>query len=282
MDDARKAVELFLAQDESTAQDLASILQSDNTDRREKDSSITEGALAMLQADPALAHKKSTVVYHEGWHKGVVGIVASRLTETWYRPTVVLTKSGDLATGSARSVVGFNLYEAIHACRDHLTAYGGHFAAAGLSLLPENIPAFTAAFEAAVSERILPEQLIPEQVVDGEIKFSDISPALYNIIAQMEPFGPENMKPVWVARGVTNNGSKIVKETHLRFQVKQGGISLSGIGFNLAAHMPLVASGEPFDMLFTLDENEWQGQVSLQIKVLDLRAATASFPPNAG
>jgi len=147
MDDARKAVQLFIEQDANKAIEFAEMLHSDNSDRREMDSSITEEALELLSIDPDNSEKKTTVVYQDHWHKGVVGIVASRLIETYYRPTIVLTKSGDIVAGSARSVAGFNLYEAIHACKEHLLGYGGHFAAAGMTLLPENVTSFAAAFE---------------------------------------------------------------------------------------------------------------------------------------
>jgi single-stranded-DNA-specific exonuclease len=200
----------------------------------------------------------------------VVGIVASRLIETWYRPTVVLTKSGDIAAGSARSVPGFNLYEAIHACREHLLGYGGHFAAAGLSLLPENIETFSAKFEEVVSATIPEDLLIPEINIDTNISFKDITQNFYSIICQMEPFGPENMRPVFVAKKVLDTGySKVVKEEHLRFVVKQDNQTFTGIGFNLAEKFPLMK--RPFDLVFTLDENEWNGTSSLQLKIIDLR-----------
>ncbi|HNJ94399.1 MAG TPA: single-stranded-DNA-specific exonuclease RecJ, partial [Ferruginibacter sp.] len=190
MDDARKAVQMFLEDDYPKALGYAEMLHSDNSDRKEADKEITSEALAIINADPSLQHKKTTVVFREHWHKGVVGIVASRLIETYYRPTVVLTKSGDIAAGSARSVPGFNLYEAIHACREHLLGYGGHFAAAGLSLLPEQVEAFAAKFEETVSATIPEQLLVPEITVDAVIRFKDINAGFYSIICQMEPFGP--------------------------------------------------------------------------------------------
>jgi single-stranded-DNA-specific exonuclease len=272
MDDAKKAVQLFIEQDAAAAMQFAEMLHSDNSDRREADSSITEEALEMIQKNPALQNRKSTVLFQAHWHKGVVGIVASRLIETWYRPTIVLTRSGDYLAGSARSVAGFNLYEAIHACREHLLGYGGHFAAAGMTLLPENFEAFAEAFEKEVSNRITPEQLIPEINIDAEIGFSDITPGFYSIISQMEPFGPENMRPVFIARRVTDTGfSKIVKDLHLRFVLRQQNITLTGIGFNMADQFPLLQNGQPVDIIFSVDENEWQGQKSLQLKMVDLR-----------
>ena len=271
MDDARKAVQLFIEKDYNQALVFAEMLHSDNTDRREADSSITEEALALIEANPEYSNRKTTVVCQEHWHKGVVGIVASRLIETYYRPTVVLTKSGDYLAGSARSVAGFNLYEAIYACREHLLGYGGHFAAAGMTLLPENLSAFSDAFEREVSKRITPELLVPEIIIDASIDFSDITPSFYSILSQMEPFGPENMRPIFIARKVMDTGfSKIVKEEHIRFVLKQNKITLTGIGFNMAAKFPLLQTQEPLDIVFTIDENEWNGVKSLQMKMIDL------------
>jgi single-stranded-DNA-specific exonuclease len=273
MDDARKAVQLFIEQDETKAFELAEMLHADNDDRKEADSSITEEALAIINADINLINRKSSVVYKEHWHKGVVGIVASRLIEHYYRPTVVLTRSGDVVTGSARSVAGFNLYEAIYACREHLLAYGGHFAAAGLSMLPEKVETFSKLFNDVVSNSIDEKLLIPEILIDAEIGFDQVTPSLFSLLDQMEPFGPENMRPVFISRAVVNTGySKILKEQHLRFSVRNNNTVLSGIGFNMAQHYPLVASGKPFDIVYTIEENEWNGMKSLQLKVIDCRA----------
>lgn len=272
MDDAKKAVQLFVEDDYNKALEFAEMLHSDNTDRKEADSSITAEALEIINTDIALQNKKTTVVFRDHWHKGVVGIVASRLIETYYRPTVVLTQNDGIATGSARSVPGFNLYEAIHACREYLLGYGGHFAAAGLSLLPENIDPFTAKFEEVVSATIPEHLLIPEIIIDTEISFADLTQNFYSILCQMEPFGPENMRPVFVAKNVIDTGySKIVKELHIRFVVKHDNFSFTGIGFNLAEKFELLK--HPFDLVFTLDENEWNGNKSLQLKVIDLRSS---------
>lgn len=272
MDDARKAVQLFIEKDYDKALSFAEMLHSDNADRREADSSITTEALALIEQDPLAASRKTTVVFQEHWHKGVVGIVASRLIETYYRPTIVLTRSGDYVAGSARSVAGFNLYEAIHACREHLLGYGGHFAAAGMTLLPQNVTAFAAAFEKAVSTLITDELLIPEIIIDAEIAFTDITPSFYNILTQMEPFGPENMRPVFLAKKVMDTGfSKIVKEQHIRFVLRQNNITLTGIGFNMADKFAVLQQQEPVDIVFTLDENVWNGETSLQLKMIDLR-----------
>lgn len=271
MDDARKAVQLFIEPDYEKALVFAEMLHNDNSDRKEADSSITMEALEILNTNVELQKKKTTVVFSNHWHKGVVGIVASRLIETYYRPTVVLTLNGDIATGSARSVPGFNLYEAIHACREHLLGYGGHFAAAGLSLLPQHIKSFADKFEEVVNANITAELLIPEIIIDTEVSFAELTQSFYSIICQMEPFGPDNMRPVFIAKNVQDTGySKIVKEQHVRFVVKQDKFSFTGIGFNLAGKFNLLQ--KPFDLVFTLDENEWNGNTSLQLKVIDLRS----------
>lgn len=272
MDDARKAVQLFVEKDYNKALAFAEMLHSDNADRREADSSITTEALALIEQDPLATSRKTTVVFQEHWHKGVVGIVASRLIETYYRPTIVLTRSGDYVAGSARSVAGFNLYEAIHACREHLLGYGGHFAAAGMTLLPENVKTFADAFEKEVSALITDDLLIPEIIIDAEISFTDITPSFFSILAQMEPFGPENMRPVFIARKVMDTGfSKIVKEQHIRFVLRQHNITLTGIGFNMADKFPILQQQEPMDIVFTIDENVWNGETNLQLKMIDLR-----------
>jgi single-stranded-DNA-specific exonuclease len=272
MDDARKAVQLFVEKDYEKALPLAELLHNDNTDRKEADSTITLEALALIEGSAFLKTSKTTVVYKEHWHKGVVGIVASRLIESYYRPTIVLTRSGDVAAGSGRSIAGFNLHEAIHACREHLLGYGGHFAAAGLSLLPENVEAFSTAFENVVNATIDPQLLIPEIVIDAELSFAQLTSSFYKIIQQMEPYGPENMRPVFIAQKVTETGySKIVKELHVRFVLKQGNFTFTGIGFNMADKFPLLQTKKPLDIVFTIDENEWNGQTTLQLKMIDFK-----------
>ncbi|MBI5857526.1 MAG: single-stranded-DNA-specific exonuclease RecJ [Sphingobacteriales bacterium] len=272
MDDATKAVQMFIAETYDEALHYAEMLHSDNTDRKEADSSITEEALSIIQENGEWIHRKSTVVFQPHWHKGVVGIVASRLIEHYYRPTVVLTLSGEYAAGSARSVPGFNLYEAIHACREHLLGYGGHFAAAGLTLETQNIDAFRNRFEEIVSSTIAAELLIPEIIIDAEISFKDIRQSFYDILCQMEPFGPENLRPVFMAKKVIDTGwSKIVKEQHIKFSLKQDNVTFSGIGFNMADKFHLLQEKKPLDIVFKIDENEWNGQKSLQLRMFDLR-----------
>ena len=274
MDDARKAVQLFVAETLEEAKEFATMLHEDNSDRREADASITEEALKLIADNASWISNKSTVLYQSHWHKGVVGIVASRVIESYFRPTIILTQSGEYAAGSARSVPGFNLYEAIHACREHLIGYGGHFAAAGMTLHADNIDAFRQKFEEVVQSTILPHQLVPELVIDAELSFTDIRESFYKIICQMEPFGPENLKPLFISRGVTDTGhSKLVKEQHLRVSLMQNGVTMYGIGFNMKDKMKVVEQGLPMDVVYRLDENEYNDVKSLQLRVVDLRVS---------
>lgn len=276
MDDARKAVNLFIEKDFDKAYAFAEMLHGDNMERKGIDMSITQEAVSIIQNDTSLHGRKSTVLYQPHWHKGVVGIVASRLIDKYYyRPTIILTQSNDKVAGSARSVSGFNVYEAIHQCKDLLENYGGHFYAAGMTLKPENVTAFQAKFEEVVASTINPDLLIPEIVIDTEINLADLTPAFYNIMRQFEPLGPENLRPVFLARNLMDTGfSKIVKEEHLKLSVKQrNGGSFSGIGFFMADKFELISHKKPFDLVFTVEENEWNGTVSLQLKVIDVRAS---------
>ncbi|WP_153797771.1 single-stranded-DNA-specific exonuclease RecJ [Foetidibacter luteolus] len=275
MDDARKAVQLFIEQDFNKALGFAEMLHNDNAERKEADENITEEALGIIKSNEALSKRKTTVVYQEHWHKGVVGIVASRLIERgFYRPTIVLTKSGDVVAGSARSVAGFNLYEAIHACRDHLLGYGGHFAAAGMTMKPENVDAFSLKFEEVVSKSIEEHLLVPQITIDAEVNFAELTQSFYNILRQMEPFGPGNMRPVFIARKVSDTGySRILKEKHLRLEVKQGNVQFSGIGFDMAEKLTTLQLCKETDIAFTLDLNEWNGEKNLQLRLIDIRPA---------
>jgi single-stranded-DNA-specific exonuclease len=277
MDDARKAVQMFVAESDEEALHYAEQLHSDNTDRKEADKNITEEALALINNNEEWTGRKSTVVYQSHWHKGVVGIVASRLIEHYYRPTIVLTQSGEYAAGSARSVPGFNLYEAIHACKEHLLGYGGHFAAAGMTLELDQVDAFRNKFEEVVAATINPELLIPEIVIDAEISFKDIRQPFYEILSQMEPFGPENLRPVFIVKKVMDSGwSKIVKEEHIRFSLKQDNITFTGIGFGMVSKFSLLQQKKPVDIVFKIDENEWQDQKSLQLRMIDFRLSAES------
>lgn len=275
MDDAKKAVELFTETDPQKAYEHAEALKSDNEDRREVDKSTTEEALALIQGDEKSSQKKSTVLYQEHWHKGVVGIVASRLIDHFYRPTIILTKSNDKVSGSARSVMGFNIYEAIHECRDLLDNYGGHFYAAGMTMDPNNVDAFINRFEEVVAESITPDLLVPEIEIDAELKLTDITQSFYNILKQYAPFGPANMRPVFMTRHVFDyrGYSKVVKDMHIKFCVHQhGGFVMDGIGFGMVDKFDIVTSG-PFDIVYTIHENEYRGNVNLQMRVIDIRPA---------
>ena len=272
MDDARKAVLMFTAETVEEAMKWAEELHSDNTNRKETDTNITEEALAIIESDEVFINRKSTVLYQPHWHKGVVGIVASRLIEHYYRPTIVLTQSGEYVAGSARSVSGFNVYEAIHQCKDLLLGYGGHFYAAGMTLETDKVEAFCQKFEEVVEASIHPELLIPEIVVDAEITFADVKRPFYDIICQMEPFGPDNLRPLFIARNVVNTGySKIVKDAHLKFSLKQEGLILTGIGFGMADKLPLLQNNKPVDIVFKIDENEWNGEKTLQLRIIDVK-----------
>jgi single-stranded-DNA-specific exonuclease len=272
MDDARKAVLMFVSETYEEALHWAEQLHADNDSRKEADMNITEEALAIIGSDEVMIQRRSTVLFQPHWHKGVVGIVASRLIDHYYRPTIILTQSGEYVAGSARSVSGFNVYEAIHQCRDLLLGYGGHFYAAGMTLENDKVEAFCQKFEEVVQASIHPELLIPEIVIDAEISLMDIRKSFYDIICQMEPFGPENLRPVFIAKKVYNTGwSKVVKENHIRFVLQQGTAKITGIGFHMAQKMPLLEAGKAVDVVFKLDENEWNGEKNLQLKVIDVR-----------
>lgn len=274
MDDARKAVQMFIANTPQEALQFAEMLHSDNTDRKEADKNITEEALAIIENDQLLQTRKSTVIYQSHWHKGVVGIVASRLIDYYYRPTIVLTQSGEYVAGSARSVAGFNVYEAIHQCKDLLLGYGGHFYAAGMTLALDKVEAFCERFEEVVAATITPELLTPEIIIDAEVEFKDLKQPFYNIIHQMEPFGPENMRPLFVVKNVTDSGySRVVKDQHIKFSLRQDNILFNGIGFGMAKKFNLLESKKPVDVVFTLDENDWNNEKHLQLRVIDLRLA---------
>ena len=271
MDDAALAVDLFLEKNETEADKIAQLLDKHNSERKKIEVQINEEAINVIDTDTSFLFKNSIVIFNANWHKGVVGIVAARLIEKYYRPTIVLSQSGDIVTGSARSVHGFDLYEAIHSCREHLLGYGGHFAAAGMSLHPQNVNVFAKSFEDAVTARIRPAMLVPSLHINAELQFRDIRAGLYNIITQMEPFGPQNAKPVFISRNIINTGySKIVKDAHIRFALVQHNVILTGIGFNLAHKFHLLQDRKLVDIVYTIDKNEWYGQSVLQLKIIDI------------
>ncbi len=268
------AVTLLSETDYNLAAQYAVDIDQYNTDRRETDKRITKEALAQIEEQKE-QEGFTTVVYHETWHKGVIGIVASRLIETYYRPTLVFTKSGNRLAASARSVKGFDVYNALEGCSEYIEQFGGHKYAAGLTLLEENYEAFKAQFEKVVSETIDPKMLIPEVSIDSQINLKDITPKFYRILSQFAPFGPGNMTPVFMSEDLQDTGyGKCVGEekTHLRCTVTQNGFGkLVGIGFGLGDKLDLIKNQKRFKAAYTLDENHWNGTVSLQIKLKDIK-----------
>jgi len=266
------AVQLLIEEKETEAALVSKQIEEDNSYRKELDSGITQEALASLVGE--IGDKKTTVVYNENWHKGVVGIVASRLIEHFFRPTIVLTRSGELAAGSARSVPGFDLYNALDQCSEHLIQFGGHRYAAGMTLEIDKIEAFKKAFEKTVSESITAEQLTPEILIDLPLSFTDLNFKLYRIIQQMAPFGPGNREPILYSEKVRDAGySRVVgKEgTHLKLHMKQyDGPAIDGIAFNLGELCDEIKTGRLFNIVYYLQENTWNGNTSLQLLVKDI------------
>lgn len=275
------AVNMMLSTDSDEINALTEAINNDNKIRREFDEQITKEALAQIDSDVDFKDKKSTIVYNPIWHKGVVGIVASRLIETHYRPTIVLTKSNDLITGSARSINHFNLYEALESCKDLLEQFGGHEHAAGLTLKEENLKEFCERFDRFVQENLSDSNMIPEQTIDMEIDLADIYchqlttkiPRLKKAIDAFEPFGPGNMKPVFRTQNLFAIDSRVLKEKHLKLKVRQpqSNITLDAIGFGFSSKELEVASGLPIEMAYTLEINEFNGQSNIQLNIKDLR-----------
>ncbi|MEZ0609221.1 single-stranded-DNA-specific exonuclease RecJ [Fibrella sp. WM1] len=271
---ARAAVELLLCNTHDEAEDQAYGLQTHNKDRQDLDKNMTEQALAMIRNDELLIKAKSTVLFDQKWHKGVIGIVASRCIEQFYRPTIILTESNGKAAGSARSVAEFDVYEAIEACSELLEQFGGHTFAAGLTLPIENVDAFRQRFEEVVSARIRDEQLIPRVEIDIPLDFSEINGKFYRIMRQMSPFGPHNMSPVFRSDEVVLVGEPVVmKEKHLKFTCRQvrSGHSFTAIGFGMAPWADHLHQGEPFSICYSIDENHYGGTSSLQLYLKDIR-----------
>jgi single-stranded-DNA-specific exonuclease len=276
-----KAVELLLTETQEDAEKIGKEINEFNTERRLLDKAITEEALEIIKNDDWLLNAKSTVVFNENWHKGVVGIVASRLTETYYKPTIVLTESNGFAVGSARSVKGFNVYDAIDKCSDLILQFGGHKYAAGLTLEIENVDAFREKFDAVVSETITKSQLKPKLHITDNIEFRDIfeaerqtMPKFYRILKQYAPFGPDNMHPVFVTEGVEVVGAtRLLKEEHLKMTLKQEAypdIQIDTIAFNLG-HFHHQIINRKFDVAYTIEENNWNGKTSLQLMIKDIK-----------
>lgn len=276
---ASDSVRLLIADKKEHAEKLAASINDLNDERREFDNRITEEALGMIDADQELKDAKSTVVFNERWHRGVIGIVASRLTDYYYRPTIVLTRANGLVTGSARSIKSFDIYDAIDHCSDLLEHFGGHKYAAGLSMKPENLPEFRRRFEAYVSEHLVDEDFVPELEVDLKIKFADITPKFMRILNQFAPFGPGNMAPVfWTDNVIDAGGSRPVGgHRHLKLTVsqvgdaEQGVAPFSGIAFQKGDLFDRIHDGEPFSICYHLEYNTWQGKTNLQLNVKDIK-----------
>ena len=276
LEKAADSVRLLLATNYDHAEKLASSINELNVQRRELDNTITEEALHMIDSDPQMRNAKSTVISNENWHKGVIGIVASRLTDSYYRPTIVLTRSGNLITGSARSIKNFDIYDAIDSCSDILEHFGGHKYAAGLSLKPEHLQEFSERFEKYVSEHIEEGDLTPELNVDIEIDFPTITPKFVRILKQFAPFGPGNIASVFLTRNVIDAGfSRAVgNRKHLKLSVMQQGNTenvFSGIAFQKGDLYERIHDKEPFTMCYHVEENFWQGKTTLQLNVKDIK-----------
>lgn len=271
---AREAVRLLLADNEEEAEEFALAINKHNLDRRQFDSSMTEQALAMIQEDEWLLSAKSTVLFNPDWNKGVIGIVASRCIEHFHRPTIILTESHGKASGSARSVPGFDVYEAIESCSELLEQFGGHTFAAGLTLPVENITAFRKKFEEIVESRISLEQLQPTIDIDLEIELKAVTYKLFNILKQMAPFGPGNMTPVFCSKNVQLASSPVImKEKHIKLEVFQGNSpKFTAIGFGLAGKLEELRTGSSFSLCYTIEENNFRDNRSLQLYLKDIKA----------
>ncbi|MFW5877968.1 MAG: single-stranded-DNA-specific exonuclease RecJ [bacterium] len=277
MESGKKSVDLLISQDPGSALIIAEKINNFNIDRRNVDMNITQEALGIINGDKILKEKKATVLYNPDWHKGVIGIVASRLMEHFYRPTVILTKSNGLATGSARSVNGFDLYNAIENCSDLLENFGGHKYAAGLTLKVKNVQEFSRRFEQYVEENIQSEQLIPVVEIDTELQLSEITEKFYRILKQFQPFGPCNMAPVFLTENVVDNGDgKIVGTNleHLKLSLVQEENPFEvfpAIAFQMGKVFNKIKGGHAFDICYSIDENKFRGMVKLQLNVRDIK-----------
>lgn len=269
------AVALLTEPDAEKALLKAQEIDELNTHRKELDSYIAEQALGQIESNGE-QNRYTSVVLNEEWHKGVIGIVASRLIEHYYRPTIVFTKSGDKYAASARSVQGFDIYEALEQCSQYLEQFGGHKYAAGLTLLPEQYPLFKEAFETVVKQTINPELRTPKLSIDTALPLSKLTQKFYNILKQFEPFGPQNLPPLFYAENVVDTGfAKHIGKTneHLKLCLREVGNTayFDAVGFGLAHKLPLITSGTPFSIVYSVEENVWNGKVSLQLQVRDIR-----------
>ncbi len=274
----KKSVAILLAEDAKELEDLGIEINSYNEIRKTLDRDITQEALEIIEKSEFYQGRKTTVIYNRDWHKGVVGIVASRLTEYYYRPTVVLTESNGLATGSARSVGEFDLYEAIGACADLLESYGGHMYAAGLSMKLENVAEFSRRFEQVVRDSISEEQLKQSIEIDAKISLSDLSPKFLRLLNQFEPYGPHNMTPTFLTENVFDYGtSRLVGKNseHLKLDLMEANRSsavFSGIAFSQSGHLEMIKKSIPFDICYSVTENEYRGKTYMQLNVRDIKS----------
>lgn len=268
-----EAVTLLIENDYDRAIEKTKKVQQNNTDRKTLDKDITEEALAMIDNNEDLIQKKSTVLYQEHWHKGVIGIVASRLIEKYHRPTIILASSNGQAVGSGRSVPGFDLHDAIDACSEYLVQFGGHKYAAGMTIEIDKIDAFSAKFNEIVSSRITDEQLIPQIEIDAEIELSDINEKFFKIVEQMQPFGPGNMRPIFATKEVYDTGfSKVLNGNHIKLNIlKDGQDPKNGVGFGMGNYMKIMEEKEAFDICYQLYANEWNNQIKIEFRLKDLR-----------
>jgi len=271
---AKGAVELLISKTEEEANELAEKINIKNELRREFDINITEEAISMIEGDERMRNAKSTVLFKNTWHKGVIGIVAARCVEKYYRPTVILTESNEKITGSARSVKDFDLYEAITRCGDLLDKFGGHKYAAGLTMDQKNLEAFRQRFEKVVASTLTEEMKTPSIEIDLPISFDALTPKFNSILKQMAPFGPENHRPVFEANDVyVLNSLASFKDKHLRFTAAQEGNDavFNAVGFDMMEYYPRMSSGDRFKMAYTLEENTFNGNTSLQLRIKDIK-----------
>ena len=277
METGSKAVDLLVSSDTLLATGISKEINNFNIERRSIDRIITTEAMRMIAEDQRTVNSRTTVLYNPNWKKGVIGIVASRLIETYYRPTVILTESNGFATGSARSVHGYDLYQAIEACSDLLESFGGHMFAAGLTLKKENIKPFMERFELYVNSTITEDQLVPRIFIDAELSFAEINDEFFKTMSQFQPFGPENMSPVFVSRNVFDTGAgRMVGSSgeHLKLDLCQestGQKSFPAIAFSQANHFEYIKQGNPFDICYSLEMNEFRGNRNLQLNVRDIK-----------
>lgn len=274
MESGKNAVRLLLCEELERSEIFAKEIDEYNRERKALDAKATEDALAILDAEKMIKNTKSSIVYDPSWHKGVIGIVASRLTESYYRPTIVFTKSGGMITGSARSIKGFDIYTAIEACSNFVEHWGGHKYAAGLSVREENFNAFCAKFEEVVSAQMTEDVVLPKVEIDAELDFPAINRQFIEKLKKFAPFGPRNPNPTFETKAVVDSGnSRIVAKKHLKLsliQSQKSGFPIDGIAFQQAEHEKLIKSGKPFNVAYQLEENQWNGKTSIQLNIKDI------------